>query len=549
MSAVSLDLDEVLQPGWREEIERVWKLGETTRLRYKFDWGVGIVFYYEKIHARVGYRWHHPCHEYPVPYGINEKYATSDMLMVIHKPDNTKSRGQYLPLLKMSVEEDPDDPRNAFYYARELSFASRWDESIAECKRYLALSKATWENERCYAYRVMGRCYNEKGDPSGAEKAFHQAAAEAPNTREPWYELCALMYRQQRWAESLAFGLRCVSITNRELVYTVDPEVWGAQIHDYVSIAAFHLGVKTLAVEHARKAADLDPMNPHYRTNLAWAERMDAPSPVPAPTQLVAGQVDEGDRGVWVGPTPNIVHFVWFTGTQSRTFSYLNYLAVKKAHEIQKPDKIFMYCNGEPVNNPNWELAKRYMEIVVTSIPTGFDGVQWGMYPQYWSDLVRLQKLEELGGIYLDTDAILTKPLHEFLNVDCVLAGGPPPAGFRNQKACVSAATIIARPHAPFIKHWLEAYGGAVGTLAWSGAMTDLPLELRRPNIPNELTLVPLGKFLPFDWTNDSVFDLQRLDEFLALTKDSYVVHMWDTMWADRMASITPEGFAALFGG
>ena len=39
---ISLDIDEVLQPGWREEIERVWKIGETTRLRYMFDWGCGI---------------------------------------------------------------------------------------------------------------------------------------------------------------------------------------------------------------------------------------------------------------------------------------------------------------------------------------------------------------------------------------------------------------------------------------------------------------------------------------------------------------------------
>src|ERR1700722_2938612 len=50
---VSLDLDEVLQPGWREEIERVWTPG-TTRLRYGFDWGYGIAFQYEKIHARRG---------------------------------------------------------------------------------------------------------------------------------------------------------------------------------------------------------------------------------------------------------------------------------------------------------------------------------------------------------------------------------------------------------------------------------------------------------------------------------------------------------------
>ena len=33
-----------MQPGWREEIERVWELGNTTRLRYMFDWGCGISF-------------------------------------------------------------------------------------------------------------------------------------------------------------------------------------------------------------------------------------------------------------------------------------------------------------------------------------------------------------------------------------------------------------------------------------------------------------------------------------------------------------------------
>ena len=33
---ISLDLDEVLEPGWRKEIERVWAT-DTTRLRYKFD--------------------------------------------------------------------------------------------------------------------------------------------------------------------------------------------------------------------------------------------------------------------------------------------------------------------------------------------------------------------------------------------------------------------------------------------------------------------------------------------------------------------------------
>lgn len=268
---VSLDLDEELQPGWREEIERVWKQGVTTRLRYMFDWGAGIAFKYEKIHARHGYYWLHPCHEYPVPDGrIQEVWADTDMLMVIHKPDPTKSRSQYLDLLKVSVEEDPHDPRNGFYYARELSFHRMWQESIDECNRYLNLPKATWPNERCYAYRVMGRCYSELNNPHEAEKAFLKAAFEAPNTREPWCELAMLYYRQHRWAECFAMATRALQITNRQMVYTVDPEVWKSQPHDLASIAAWHLGLKEISIEQARLAVEHEPDNERLLSNLRF---------------------------------------------------------------------------------------------------------------------------------------------------------------------------------------------------------------------------------------------------------------------------------------
>ena len=266
---VSLDLDEELQPGWREEIERVWTEG-TTRLRYGFDWGAGIVFKYEKIHARRGYRWTHPCHEYPIPYMIEERYADTDMLMVIHKPDNTKSRGQYLPLLEMSVKEDPYDPRNAFYYARELSFHRQWREAVRECERYLALPGANWPNERCYAYRVMSRCYSELGDWDNAIRCARLGVIEAPYTREPWCEIAKLAYQRHQWAECYGAAMSALAIKNKELVYTVDPEVWGALPHDYASISAWNLGLKEVAIIHAENALLKEPENERLRSNLEF---------------------------------------------------------------------------------------------------------------------------------------------------------------------------------------------------------------------------------------------------------------------------------------
>jgi hypothetical protein len=264
---VSLDLDEVLQPGWRQEIERVWTEG-TTQLRYGFDWGCGIVFKYEKIHARHGYRWFGPCHEYPVGDRVKQQWAETDMLMVIHKPDNTKSRGQYLDLLRISIEENPSEGRNAFYYARELSFHRNWTESIAQCKRYLELPSAIWAGERCYAMRVIGRCYMELDDYDQALNWLRRACSEAPDTREPWCELATACYRTSRWPECLGAALTCLNIKNRELVYTCDPAVWGYQPHDWASIAAWNLGLKELALEHAQKAVELAPDDLRLRRNV-----------------------------------------------------------------------------------------------------------------------------------------------------------------------------------------------------------------------------------------------------------------------------------------
>jgi glycosyltransferase involved in cell wall biosynthesis len=270
---ISLDLDEVMEPYWRQEIERVWIPGETTRLRYGFDWGCGIVFQYEKIHARNGYHWHHPCHEYPVPDArITERYAHTDKLLVRHLPDPTKSRGQYLDLLKLSVTEDPECPRNAFYYARELTFHRRWEDATAALVKYLAMPKATWPNERCYAMRLLGQCWEELGGREEALRWYRRAVAEAPNTREPWCDLSMLAYRSCDWMECYSSAMKALAIKDRQLVYTCDPKVWGALPHDLAGIAAWNLGMNEEAVRHMKDALAHAPEDPRLKRNLELAD-------------------------------------------------------------------------------------------------------------------------------------------------------------------------------------------------------------------------------------------------------------------------------------
>jgi glycosyltransferase involved in cell wall biosynthesis len=266
---VSLDIDEIMMPGWREEIEKHWKKGKTTRFRYGYDWGNDIRFQYEKIHARHGYFWHHPCHEYPVPdTRIHEVYAESGALLVRHLPDTSKSRGQYLDLLQASVKEDPSCPRNAFYYARELTFWSRWEESIVALKKYLEMPNATWINERCYAMRLLGKSYFKIGKIADSFMWHRRACAEAPSTREPWCDLAAMCYKFQLWEECYSSATTALKIINRQLVYTCDPLVWGSMPHDYASIAAWNMGLKEEAIKHAANAVEIDPTNDRLVKNL-----------------------------------------------------------------------------------------------------------------------------------------------------------------------------------------------------------------------------------------------------------------------------------------
>ena len=268
---ISLDLDEVLEPGWKEHIEKVWVPGKTTNLWYYFDWGHNIRFPYRKIHSRHGYHWHHPCHEdLRIDGRVEHVTAWCNQLLVSHHPDPTKSRGQYMEMLEVAVKEDATDPHHYFYYARELTFYRRWDEAKKALTTYLGMNAASNQNERCYAMRLMGKSYAETGDSAQAEKWYYMAAGEAPNTREPWCELAMLMYRQSRWEECFAASMRALKIKDRQLVYTCDPAVWGHWAHDLASIAAHHLGLKDIAIEQAKLAVDLAPDDLRLRRNLRY---------------------------------------------------------------------------------------------------------------------------------------------------------------------------------------------------------------------------------------------------------------------------------------
>lgn len=267
---ISMDLDEVLQSGWREEIERVWQQ-DTTRLKYLYDWGNGIQYYYEKIHHRNGYYWKHPCHEYPEPDGrITEVYAITDKLLIKHHPDNTKSRAQYLTLLELGVKEDPHCPRIAFYYARELFFSAKWDEAIEAFLNYIAMPEANWDVEISYAMRLIGKCFMYKKQIHDAVKWFRQSTAIDPHSREAWTDLAQGTYIAENWNECFSACMNGISITESRKIYIKEPSAWGTILYDLGSICAWNLGAKEQALELIKTACEIDPRNERFKSNMTF---------------------------------------------------------------------------------------------------------------------------------------------------------------------------------------------------------------------------------------------------------------------------------------
>jgi hypothetical protein len=264
---VSLDLDEVLEPGWRAEIERVWVNG-ATRMRYSFDWSKGVVFKSDKIHARSGYHWHHPCHEtLRADPRLAEVWADTDTLLVRHLPDDTKSRAQYLDLLEVASTEDPHCPRNAIYHARELVFVGRWADADKALDRYLAMDNV-WHGERSYALRLKAKAARALGCTEAIEPLLKRAAAEAPECREPHIDLAEHHYICANWQGCLMASKQALSIFRRPGYYTDDPRAWGSLPYDLAAIASWHLGMFEDARVFGLAATQLDPSDTRLASNL-----------------------------------------------------------------------------------------------------------------------------------------------------------------------------------------------------------------------------------------------------------------------------------------
>lgn len=266
---IALDADEVMEPGWREVVESLWQ-PDTTRMSYLFDWSCGIQFNSTKIHSRKGYLWKYPCHEMIMADPrIQEKFVCTDKLLIRHLPDHSKSRGQYLDLLEVTVKEYPLETRHAFFYARELIFYDKIDDALRELNKYLNMPNATWLDERSYAMRLIGDIYKRNNNPELSLEWYEKAAIEASHRREPWFKLAEEYFNRKIWNKCYEAAKKCITMPSSKQ-WPTDPQVDGALPYDYAAIAAYCLGNKEEAFILGTKAVELAPHDIRIKENMKF---------------------------------------------------------------------------------------------------------------------------------------------------------------------------------------------------------------------------------------------------------------------------------------
>ena len=274
---VCTDLDELFEPGWKDKLLKVWN-DNITRVKYTYNWSFdeygkpATTFLLNKIHKRDKYIWNHPVHEVLTPIG-NENETICNDIVLNHYPDKTKSRSSYLPLLELSVEEDPEDDRNMHYLGREYMYYLEWDKCIETLKKHLNLKSATWKDERAASMRFIARAYNAKNNIEEAKKWYLKAIEEAPYLREAYVELAYQYYLDNDYNKSYNYIKQALNIKEKSESYINEVFAWNSFVYDILSICAFNLEYFDEAVDAVKKALELDSDNIRLQMNLEEMEK------------------------------------------------------------------------------------------------------------------------------------------------------------------------------------------------------------------------------------------------------------------------------------
>jgi mannosyltransferase OCH1-like enzyme len=237
---------------------------------------------------------------------------------------------------------------------------------------------------------------------------------------------------------------------------------------------------------------------------------------------------------------PNIIHFVYGLKEQTEEFDLYKYIAIKSAHDINNPDKIYFYYYYEPYGYW-WNKIKQFIIAEKINPPEEIYGNKIYHYA-HQADIIRLQKLIERGGIYLDIDTICLKSFEDLLDNDFVMGSQTNSDNTKIYGLC--NAVILCKPNSYFARKWLETYTtfrSKGRDEYWDEHGVLMPLELSKIYV-NDILILNYNSFFYPLWydIHNSIFNENiDVEEYKKIILNNYCIHLWDTYSNSYLKTLT----------
>lgn len=267
---ISLDLDEIFEPGFAEILRQNWKPNYTLQALYRYSWNhhpdgtPNHEFTYSKILANDDkWVWEYPLHEClkrteETMYESDQVLNLIDEIHLHHYQDTTIDRNYYLDLLRVRYSESQTGI-DALYLARECVFHKKYEEAIEIFSKVNDKPLGLKVMERAYCNYMTGCCYYFLNNRLQGHNYMLKAIHIEPTYRDPYIDLARIYIDDQKYDEAIFWLKKCLKDTYRHLDWTEVNDVWTYVPYDLLSVASFNSGNKKDALLYASRACELNP--------------------------------------------------------------------------------------------------------------------------------------------------------------------------------------------------------------------------------------------------------------------------------------------------
>jgi hypothetical protein len=196
---------------------------------------------------------------------------------------------------------------------------------------------------------------------------------------------------------------------------------------------------------------------------------------------------------------PKVVHYV-ISDRRTRHFDWTCYLSVRAAMDHINPWKIVfhVYENVEPFGGW-WEETKKLNTVSIIpftkeDVPQILNGVPVTI-PAHIADFRRFQVLAKEGGIYMDTDHIILKPIDDLLHYKAVW--GRQALNEEGHKVAIGCMMSVpdSELFSDLYNEMKKAYNGG-----WATHSIDMVDTYFKTHHPEGVLILPYGALYPFSW-------------------------------------------------